>query len=126
MTHARFSRRAFFGRAATAPLGAVGAARQALPSKGWIIVALDWEYNDQFTYEGDGYHPQPKVYLDKAQAEAECRRQCDEFFTQTFPTPAAFEPDWEMYPNCDPETATWDDLRRDGFPDPYFLQEVEL
>jgi hypothetical protein len=29
--------------------------------------------------------------------------QFDEFFTVTLPTPATFEPDREMFPNCDPE-----------------------
>lgn len=124
MNEGRLSRREWFGRVITPLVG--GAAHnpdQQQPA--WIVLALDWEYNDEFTYPTDGFHPRPQVHLDRGQAEAECRRLCDEFVTQTYPTPQAFEPDWELY-DCDPATATWDELRAAGFPDPYLVQEVSL
>ena len=118
------SRREWFGRAMAPLAGSVSAAGDQ-PHTAWLIVALDWEYNDEFSYPTDGFHPRPQVYLDHAQAEAECRKLCDEFFTQTYPTPQEFEPDWALY-DCDPATATWAELRAAGFPDPYLVQELSL
>ena len=118
------SRRAWFGRALTPLLGG-DASGSDQPRSAWIIVALDWEYNDEFSYPTDGLHPRPQVYLDHSQAEAECRRLCEEFFLQTYPTPQAFEPDWALY-DCDPQTSTWAELRAAGFPDPYLIQELTL
>jgi hypothetical protein len=116
------SRRQFFGRAAAAPFG-IGASGGDRPTKGWIILAADWKYNDEFSYATDGFHPLPRVFLTHVEAETDCRRLCDEFFSEQ--TPQDFEADFAFY-DCDPDTATWDELREAGFPDPYTIEEVEL
>lgn len=132
MPHNNYSRRDFFRRAATAT--ALGAAApsdsQPLPKQAWIIVALGWEYNDEFSYP-EGEHPVGKVYFSPTEAAAECRRFCDEFFQSQ--TPAEFEADFVLYLgdracsfDFDDRLVTWDQLRAAGFPDPYSVQQMEV
>lgn len=116
------SRRAFFRQAAgTTAASAVSSPLPSVPAQAWIIVALGWEYNDEFTYP-DGCYPESKVYFDRQVAETECRRLCDEFFVAQ--SPQEFEADFASY-DVDPETGTWSDLQSAGFPDPFYVQELE-
>src|SRR6266852_7948665 len=119
MSNERVSRRSFFRNAVTAT--AVGAAQAVeaatgpgtqTPQRAWTIVGVNWEYNDEFCYEA-GEFVESKVYFNEEEAKAECKKLCDAFFGQS---PQQFEPCWHAY-DVDPETATWDDLRQDGFPD---------
>ena len=124
----RLSRRGFFHCAgASAGLGMASPAAE--PPRGWIIVALNWEHNDEFSYvEGDS--PQTDLFYDQGAADAECQRLCDVFFNAQ--TPAQFEIDWDTYlypdgyssPDFDEETMTWDEVRAAGFPDPYYVLEL--
>jgi hypothetical protein len=43
--------------------------------KGWALVEINWEYNDEFSYrpEGEGYTTQA-VYLAKDDVDAECEK----------------------------------------------------
>lgn len=118
------SRREFFGQAATASL-VPGIAR---PRQAWIIVALGWEYNDEFHYP-EGQYPQPRLFYDRPEADATCRRLCDAFFAEQ--SPEEFEVDWSLYAppraserGFDESTVTWDEVRAEGFPDPYFVLEL--
>jgi hypothetical protein len=114
------SRRGFFRNAVTATaLGAAQAAPQ-FPAKAWTIVGINWGYNDEFCFE-EGEFVVGKVYFDEAVAKAECQQMIDDFFADT---PQEFEPMWDQY-EVDPETATWDDLRKAGFPDPFYLMELQ-
>lgn len=122
--HPGVSRRAFFGQAATAGL----LPHLARPRQAWIIVALDWQYNDEFTWP-EGQCPQQTLYYDRTLADAECRRLCDAFFASQ--TPEEFEVDWSLYApsrvsqsGFDESTVTWDEVRALGFPDPYFVLEL--
>jgi len=92
----------------------------SIPRRAWTIVGINWEYNDEFCYEA-GEFLEPKVYFDEAEAHAGCRKLCDEFFAQS---PQEFEPCWQAY-DVDCETATWDELRQAGFPDPFSVKELE-
>lgn len=118
------SRRTFFGQAATASL-VPGITR---PRQAWIIVALGWEYNDEFTYE-EGQYPRPTLYYDRNEADAACKRLCDAFFAEQ--SPDEFEVDWSLYAppraserGFDESTVTWDEVRAEGFPDPYSVLEL--
>lgn len=95
MNESGLSCREWFGRAMGSLVGG-RASKRDQPQSAWIVLALDWEFNDEFSYPTDGFHPRPQIYLDRAVAEAECRRLCAEFFTQTYPNPQAFEPDWDL------------------------------
>jgi hypothetical protein len=106
----------------------LAAASGPAPERAWIIVALGWEYNDEWSYQ-EGENPQKHVYFEKETAEAECRRLCDEFFAEQ--TPAEFQIDWDCYltdrrmePGFDETKVTWDEVRADGFPDPYYVLEL--
>lgn len=122
-----FSRRAFLSRAAAGPAAGL-VPSTASPRKAWILVALGWEYNDEFAYP-EGEYPQSVLYDNRAAADAECRRLCDEFFAAQ--TPEEFEIDWESYlPGCydrpgfDESAVSWDELREAGFPDPFYVLEL--
>ena len=122
MNEDHLSRRGFFRRAAAAPAAAAGAVTGATrPPKGWVILELGWETNDEFSFV-EGEHLHFKLYLSREEAEAKCRRLCEAFFAAE--SPQEFRADFEFY-GCDPETATWDDLRAAGFPDPYCVQELD-
>ena len=113
------SRRAFFGRAAAAP-AAAAVSRGPAPARAWVICEQGWEYNDEFTYP-EGERVGDRVYFDRAEADRECRRRCEAFFAGE--SPQAFEADFAAY-DGDRDTATWDDLRAAGFPDPHRVQEL--
>lgn len=126
MTIPPISRRGFFGQAvAGATLGQVNSPPP--PRKAWTIVALGWEYNDEFTYQA-GEYPRDDIYFDRAAADAECQRLCDEFFAAQ--TPEEFELDWDSYRDglpeerADADDLTWDELREAGFADPYYVLEL--
>jgi hypothetical protein len=91
-----------------------------LPRRAWTILGVNWEYNDEFCYEA-GAFLEPKMYFDEQEAIAACQKLCAEFFVQS---PQEFEPCWIAY-EVDPDTATWDDLRQAGFPDPYSVKELK-
>ncbi len=120
------TRRGFFGQAVA---GATlrSASSPPTPSQAWIIVALGWEYNDEFTYPS-GESPREEVYFDRAAAATECQRLCAEFFAAQ--TPEEFELDWDAYRDELPEDRadatdiTWDELRAVGFPEPYYVLEL--
>jgi hypothetical protein len=114
------SRRTFFGRAAAAPLAIPGSPLPAeKPDKAWVILGINWEYNDEYSYE-DGEHVLNQVYYDQETALAECKRLCDQFFAGQ--TPTDFECDWNWL-DID-ETDDWDAVRAAGFPDPYYVKEM--
>lgn len=116
------SRRGFFRHAAgSAAAGAAAgqAGPSPPPSRAWTILGINWEYNDEFCFEA-GEFIEPKVYFDEQEALAACQKLTAEFFGQS---PQEFEPCWQAY-EVDPATATWDDLRREGFPDPYYVKEL--
>jgi hypothetical protein len=124
------SRRGFLRHAACAPVaGVAGSPAVAEPiQQAWIIIGVNWEYNDEYTYP-DGEQALPKVYLDQKAAEAECQRLCQQFFEQA--TPLDWEVDFveyepELPDDVSEETVTWDQLRQAGFPEPYYVQEMEV
>lgn len=124
------SRRAFFGQATVGAATTALNAAQPPPSQAWIIVRTEWEYNDEFSYEA-GTMAFTTLYYDREAAEAKCRRLNDEFFTVDYPTPESFDPDWDAYgfaltPDFDEAAVTWDELRAEGFPDPFFVQELSV
>ena len=126
MTVPPISRRGFFGQAAAgATLGQVTSPPP--PTQAWIIVALGWEYNDEFTYQV-GEYPRDDIYFDRATADAACQRLCDEFYAAQ--TPEEFELDWDSYRDELPEErmdaadVTWEELRAAGFPDPYYVMKL--
>ena len=121
------TRRSFFGRAAVAPVAGM-AATPELPKQAWVIVTPNWQYNDEYTY-AEGEDVLPKVYFDQHEAEAECQRRCRQFFTTQ--TPQDFEVCFELYRDGFPEdateeTVTWEQLRNAGFPQPYWVKELEV
>jgi hypothetical protein len=123
------SRREFFGQMSASAAVAV-APIAAPPPRAWIIVALNWEYNDEFSYQ-EGEFARTELFYDQETAEAECQRLCSQFFTEVYPSPADFEPDWNWYDigfgaDFDETAVTWDQLRAVGFPDPYFIQELTV
>ena len=123
MNSGQVSRRGFFQQAAAAPAATASAigGELRLPAKAWIIVALGWDHDDEICYP-EGQYPQSKLYYDRAAAEAECDRLCRELYAEM--PPQDFDPDFLGY-DCDPESATWEDLLDGGFPTPYFVLELE-
>jgi hypothetical protein len=124
------SRRAFFGRATVGATTTALATAQPPPSQAWIIVRVEWQHNDEYSYEA-GTSAESTLFFDKDLAEAECRRRNHKFFTVDYPTPKDFDPDWLAYgfgPTSDhsEEAVTWDELREEGFPDPFFVQELSV
>lgn len=123
------SRRSFLRHAASAPAAGLAGppALAETPKRAWIIVGVNWEYNDEYTYP-DGERALPKVYFDEQVAAAECQRLCQEFFEQA--TPLDWEVDFGSYQDELPDdatedTVTWEQLRQAGYPDPYYVQEME-
>lgn len=106
--------------AAQAVEAAIGPGTQP-PQRAWTIVGVNWEYNDEFCYEA-GEFVGSKVYFDESEAKAECRKLCDAFFSES---PQDFQPCWDAF-DVDPDTGTWDDLRKAGFSDPYSVKELEV
>lgn len=124
------SRRAFFGQATIGVATTALTATQRPPPLAWIIVRIEWQYNDEYTYEA-GSSAESTLFYDKAVVEAECQRRNTEFFTVDYPTPDDFEPDWDAYDldrtsGFDEATVTWDELRAAGFPDPFLVQELSV
>jgi hypothetical protein len=120
------SRRAFLGQTAVAPVTSVATSPQR-PTQAWVIVTPNWRYNDEYNY-AEGEEVLPKVYFDQHEAEAECRRLCEQFFTQQ--TPLDFEFDFQSYRDELPdgvteEDVTWEQLVKAGFPAPFSIQELE-
>ena|SRR6516225_1420936 len=113
------SRRGFFQTMGSTAAGTV-TGQQPLPERAWIILAINWVYNDEYHFP-EGESADHHVYFDEQQAQAACQKLCAAFFADS---PQEFQPLWDMY-DVDPDTATWDDLRRDGFPDPYYVQELK-
>jgi hypothetical protein len=64
MTHSPVSRRAFFGRMLSGCGFGIALKETVQPEKAWIVVALGWEYNDEFAYS-EGEYLQPSVFYDK-------------------------------------------------------------
>ena len=121
MSNQQVSRRGFFRNAVTATaLGTAAGVTPHPPSKAWTIVGINWGYNDEFCFQ-EGEYVVGKVYFDEEVANAECQKMTDAFFSES---PQEFQPCWQAY-EVDPETATWDDLRKAGFPDPYYVQELQ-
>ena len=98
------------------------------PQRAWVIAEVGWEYNDEFTY-AEGAFPRTQLYFDKAHADAECERLCVEF--NAAETPAEFEVDFTTYfdeaahRDFDEHAVTWEALRERGFPDPYYVLELD-
>jgi hypothetical protein len=120
------SRRGFFRQAtgasaasAAQAIGVVTGQSPQAPPRAWIIMAVNWEYNDEFSFQ-EGEFACEKVYFDKQEADAACRALCETFFNDS---PESFGVWWDMY-EVDPDTATWDDLRKAGFPEPYYVKEL--
>jgi hypothetical protein len=99
----QISRRAFLGQAAVTPATGIAEAT-ARPKEAWVILATNWRYNDEYTY-AEGEEVLPKVYFDRQEAEAECRRLCEQFFAGQ--TPLDFEvdpiPTWVSCPRTFPK-----------------------
>ena len=120
------SRRGFFGHLFGA--GATGATiltspEPSRPTQAWVIVERQWQYNDEYSYD-EGEFTRTTLYYDPQQAAADCQRLCEEFFQAQ--TPMEFEADFESYFTRDymPEKVTWEELRAEGFPDPYYVQQL--
>ena len=122
VTRRRFIQNASRAAATSAALTAAAATSLAaqLPRRAWTILGINWEHNDEFCYEA-GEFIEPTVYFDEQEAMAACQKLCAEFYGCS---PQEFEPCWDAY-DVDPATATWDDLRQAGFPDPYSVQELK-
>jgi hypothetical protein len=122
MSNPLVSRRGFFRHAAgaTAAGATTGQSVPSPPSRAWTILGINWEYNDEFCYEA-GEFIEPTVYFDEQEAIAACQKLTAAFFGES---PQEFQPCWHVY-EVDPDTATWDDLRQAGFPDPYSVKELE-
>ena len=128
------TRRGFFTDLLTA--GVAGVARlvtstaQPLrpPRQAWVIAEVGWENNDEFTF-AEGAFPRTQLYFDKAQIDSECERLCAEFFATE--TPAEFEVDFATYfdeATCrdfDEHAVCWEALRERGFPDPFYVLELD-
>ena len=121
------SRRHFFRHAAGATaagavqaIGVVTGQEALVPRRAWIIMRVNWEYNDEYSFEG-GESACEKVYLDEQPAQAACLALREQFFQES---PEHFGVCWDAY-GLDPDTATWDDLRQAGFPEPYYVKELE-
>ena len=126
MAH-QISRRAFLGQAASAPAAAVVNIPSQRSKQAWVIAEVNWQYNDEYTY-AEGEQTLPKVYFDRQEAETECQRLCEQFFENV--TPLDWEVDFEFYrdhlpEDCAEESATWEQLRKAGFPAPYRVLEME-
>ncbi len=124
------SRRAFFGQATVGSAAAAMTVAVPPPPRAWIIVWIDWQYNDEYSY-AEGTSVSTELHYDRAGADAACQKHCDQFFTVDYPTPADFEPDWHAYdlsgdPDFDEDTVTWEQLRAAGFPDPFFVMELTV
>lgn len=122
------NRRGFFGQ--TVAGTASGMLSAGPPRQAWIVVAVGWEYDDEFHYP-EGQYPQPRLFYDRTEADTECRRLCGAFFAEQ--TPEDFEIDWSLYspdrasePGFDESSVTWDEVRALGFPDPYFVLELSV
>ncbi len=121
------SRRAFFRQAVAAPIATTAGVNEALPKQAWIILEVNWGFNDEFTYE-EGERALRTLYYTKEHAEQECQRLCDAFFAAE--TPQQFEVRFELYEDAFPagtseESVTWEQLRQAGFPNPYSVQELQ-
>ena len=128
------TRRGFFTNLLTAGIGGVArvviATAPALPppQRAWVISEVGWEYNDEFTY-AEGAFPHTQLFFEKALADTECQRLCTEFFAAE--TPAEFEVDFATYYDesigreFDEHAVTWEALRERGFPDPYYVLELD-
>ena len=98
------------------------------PQRAWVIAEVGWEYNDEFTY-AEGAFPRAQLYFDKTHADTECERLRVEFYAAE--TPAEFEVDFATYFNeatrrdFDEHAVTWEALRERGFPDPYYVLELD-
>jgi len=98
------------------------------PQRAWVIAEVGWEYNDEFTY-AEGAFPRTQLFFEKALADTECQRLCAEFFAAE--TPAEFEVDYATYfdettsGDFDEHAVTWEALRERGFPDPYYVLELD-
>lgn len=124
------SRRAFFGQAAVAPAAGLLQPAVEKPKLAWIIVMLNWEYDDENSCQ-QGEMPLDRLFYDQEEAERECQRLCDEFFGRE--DIEEFSPDVENYmygtpeydcPGFHPSEVTWKQLRENGFPDPYYVMEI--
>lgn len=120
------SRRQFFSRA---PAGAVAALVAHPPPRAWIILELNWQYNDEFSYsEGEFAHF--TLYYDRAAAESACAEFNSAFYAAQ--SPARFEIDWATYfPDglAEGQTEsdiTWNDVKERGWNDPYFVHELTI
>jgi hypothetical protein len=125
MSSQSLSRRSFLGQAG---LGAAFVPIPSPPSRAWIIVALGWEYNDEFAYR-EGEYPQEQLFYDRAAADAECRSFCDTFFSSQ--TPDEFGVDLDCYDfgkelDFNDGDVTWEELRAGGFPEPYYVMELTV
>lgn len=130
MTTDSLSRRAFFGQAALAPAAGVLGDRTPPPRSAWTIVALNWEYNDEFNYS-EGERPLGQLFYDKEVAEAECRKLIAQFFKGEEPgqfAPEHYIPEFEDSVHDDDDealrAALWARMIEGGFPDPYHVLEL--
>lgn len=121
MSHDHISRRYFIQTAAGAAAASGPLTAAQVPRRAWTILGINWEYNDEFCYEA-GEFIEPTVYFDKQEAIAACQKLTDAFFGES---PQEFAPCWDAY-DVDPDTATWDDLRQAGFPNPYYVKELKI
>ena len=126
MSDQQVSRRGFFNGVTTAAAETAGAALAPInkPPKAWVIMGVNWEYNDECSFEEGEYVASNKVYFDEQEAKTECDELCQFFYDQE--TPEEFQPNWNVFPEIeDPSTATWKDMLDAGFPAPYFVKELE-
>lgn len=117
-----FSRREFLGSLglAAVPEAAKTVFVETRPKQAWVILQQGWENNDEATYSAEGSYVCGTVYYDKDAADTECDKLRKEFFERE--TPEEFGADFSNY-DLD-EDATWEELCKAGFPDPYWVVEL--
>lgn len=123
MSNPRVSRRGFFRQAASTTVVGAAQTAAALPARAWVIVGVNWEFNDEWQYEA-GECLEPQVYFDEQKAKDACKKLNEAFFAEQ--DPQEFQVDWNVYEVDDPDEATWDDVREAGFSDPYCVRELTI
>lgn len=123
MSNPLVSRRKFFQQATSTTVVGAAQTAAALPTKAWVIVGTNWEFNDEWHYEA-GECLDPQLYFDEQQAKDACRKLNAAFYAEQ--TPQKFQVNWNAYEVDNPDEATWAEVRAAGFSDPYYVRELTV